>query len=372
MCSRQHAMNQQTDFSSSDFIRNFFQRFLPNSQVVSLAIVLLGGFLLIYGLLDLLMPVFVAIVLAYLLEGLVVKAEQRQLGRLLSVHLVFFAFMAVLGFVLFVLVPIVSEQTVQLVQHIPEIVSRTQAEIMRFPERHPELISEARIREIMFSIQQDLIKYGQDLISGSAQSFVGLVAVIIYLFLVPLMVFFFLKDKQVLLGWFVQFLPNDTSLSLRVWHEVDRQIANYVRGKFLEVFILWAISYIVFWLLGLNYAMLLAVLMGLSVVIPYVGATLVTFPVLAVAYVQWGVGGSDHFMYVFIAYSVIQALDGVILVPLLFSEAVNLHPIAIIVAILFFGGLWGFWGVFFAIPLATLVKAVLMAWPKAEISRSLA
>lgn len=327
---------------------------------------------MIYGLLDLLMPVFVAIVLAYLLEGLVVKVEQRQLGRLLAVHLVFFAFMAVLGFILFVLVPMVSEQTVQLVNHIPEIVSRAQLEIMSFPERHPELISDARIREIMYSIQKDLLKYGQDLISGSAQSFVGLVAVIVYLFLVPLMVFFFLKDKQVLLGWFVQFLPKDTSLSLRVWHEVDRQIANYVRGKFLEVFILWAISFVAFWWLGLNYAMLLAVLMGLSVVIPYVGATLVTFPVLAVAYIQWGVGGSDHFMYVFIAYSVIQALDGVILVPLLFSEAVNLHPIAIIVAILFFGGLWGFWGVFFAIPLATLVKAVLMAWPKAEINRTVA
>ena len=327
---------------------------------------------MIYGLLDLLMPVFVAIVLAYLLEGLVVKVEQRQLGRLLAVHLVFFAFMAVLGFILFVLVPMVSEQTVQLVHHIPEIVSRAQLEIMSFPERHPELISDARIREIMYSIQKDLLKYGQDLISGSAQSFVGLVAVIVYLFLVPLMVFFFLKDKQVLLGWFVQFLPKDTSLSLRVWHEVDRQIANYVRGKFLEVFILWAISFVAFWWLGLNYAMLLAVLMGLSVVIPYVGATLVTFPVLAVAYIQWGVGGSDHFMYVFIAYSVIQALDGVILVPLLFSEAVNLHPIAIIVAILFFGGLWGFWGVFFAIPLATLVKAVLMAWPKAEINRTVA
>lgn len=359
-------MSQQTEFSSSEFFRNFFQRVLPNSQVVSLAIVLLGGSLLIYGLLDLLMPVFVAIVLAYMLEGLVAKAEQRGLDRLLAVHLVFFAFMAVLGFVLFVLVPMVSEQTVQLVQHIPEIVSRTQAEIMRFPERHPELISEARVRQIVYSIQQDLLKYGQDLISGSAQSFVGLVAVIVYLFLVPLMVFFFLKDKDLLLHWIVQFLPRDNSLSLRVWQEVDKQIANYVRGKFLEVFILWAVSFLVFWLLGLNYALLLAVFMGLSVVIPYVGATLVTFPVLAVAYVQWGVGGSDQFMYVFIAYSVIQALDGVILVPLLFSEAVNLHPIAIIVAILFFGGLWGFWGVFFAIPLATLVKAVLTAWPKLE------
>ncbi len=238
---------------------------------------------MIYSLLGLLMPVFVAVVLAYLLEGLVAKLEMRGVARLIAVHLVFFAFMAALGFVLFVLVPMVSEQTVQLVQHIPEIVSRTQAEIMRFPERHPELISETRIREIMFTIQQDLLKYGQDLISGSAQSFVGLVAVVIYLFLVPLMVFFFLKDKRLLLGWMLQFLPSDTSLSLRVWQEVDKQISNYVRGKFVEVFILWAISYLVFWWLGLNYAMLLAVLMGLSVVIPYVGATLVTFPVLGVA-----------------------------------------------------------------------------------------
>ena len=64
-----------------------------------------------------------------------------------------------------------------------------------------------------------------------------------------------------------------------------------------------------------------------------------------------------------ISYFVIQFLDGNVLVPILFSEAVNLHPIAIIVAILVFGGLWGFWGVFFAIPLATLVKALINVWP---------
>ena len=216
----------------------------------------------------------------------------------------------------------------------------------------------------MVSVQEDLLRYGQDLISGSAQSFAGLLAAIIYLFLVPLMVFFFLKDKKALMDWFVQFLPADRSLTVHVWQEVDLQIANYIRGKFLEICILWAASFLTFSLLKLNYALLLAVLMGLSVVIPYVGATLVTFPVLGVAYVQWGASHGDEFMYVVIAYSIIQAIDGVMLVPLLFSEAVNLHPIAIIVAILFFGGVWGFWGVFFAIPLATLVKAVLNAWPQ--------
>jgi putative permease len=209
-----------------------------------------------------------------------------------------------------------------------------------------------------------LLTYGQSMLSVSAASVMSLVSAMVYLFLVPLMIFFFLKDKKALVDWLLQFMPRDRHLTVRVWEEVDVQIGNYVRGKFAEVFILWSISYVTFsTVLGLNYAMLLSVLMGLSVIIPYVGATLVTFPVLGVAYFQWGLAGDD-FMYAVIAYSVIQALDGVFLVPLLFSEAVNLHPIAIIVAILFFGGLWGFWGVFFAIPLATVVKAVLTAWPR--------
>ena len=82
----------------------------------------------------------------------------------------------------------------------------------------------------------------------------------------------------------------------------------------------------------------------------------------AVALLQWGVS-LDAAIAVG-AYLVIHALDGNVLVPLLFSEAVAIHPVAIIVAILFFGGIWGVWGVFFAIPLAVLVKAVITAWPK--------
>ncbi len=123
-------------------------------------------------------------------------------------------------------------------------------------------------------------------------------------------------------------------------------------------------SYVTFTFFDLNYAMLLAVLVGLSVIIPYAGAAVVTLPVMFIAYAQWGL--SSEFAYVLIAYSVIQFIDGNILVPLLFSEVVNLHPVAIITAVLFFGGIWGIWGVFFAIPLATLINAVINAWPKVE------
>lgn len=151
----------------------------------------------------------------------------------------------------------------------------------------------------------------------------------------------------------------------RIWSEMNLQFANYVRGKVIEIILVGGVSYAAFAFLGLNYAALLALLVGLSVIIPYIGATLVTIPVVAVAFFQWGIGPS--FYWVLGAYGVIQLLDGNVLVPLLFSEAVNLHPVAIIVAVLFFGGIWGVWGVFFAIPLATLVSAIVSAWPTAVI-----
>src|SRR5690606_17770176 len=147
-----------------------------------------------------------------------------------------------------------------------------------------------------------------------------------------------------------------------VWHDVDRQIGNYVRGKLMEIVIVWLVTFLTFAAFKLQFAMLLAVMVGLSVIVPYVGATIVTLPVAVIAYFQFG--PSSQFTWVVIAYLVIQMLDGNLLVPLLFSEAVNLHPVAIIVAILVFGGFWGFWGIFFAIPLATLLKAVLDAWPR--------
>ena len=102
-------------------------------------------------------------------------------------------------------------------------------------------------------------------------------------------------------------------------------------------------------------------LVALSVLIPYIGAAVVTIPVVLVAWFQWGWG--SEFGYLLAAYIVIQLLDGNLLVPILFSEVNNLHPVAIISAVLIFGSLWGLIGIFFAIPLATFVHAVINAWP---------
>ncbi|MEM7193585.1 MAG: AI-2E family transporter [Pseudomonadota bacterium] len=211
-------------------------------------------------------------------------------------------------------------------------------------------------------MRTELTDFGQRIVTTSLASAASIITVIIYVILMPILVFFFLKDKARIINWFKSLMPADNQLALRVWKDVDLQIGNYIRGKFWEILIVWLATFLTFSYLDLQFAMLLAVLVGLSVLIPYVGAAVVTVPVVIIAWFQWGWSG-DFFTLV-AAYLVIQALDGNLLVPILFSEVVNIHPVAIIVAVLFFGGIWGTWGIFFAIPLATLVQAVIIAWPK--------
>jgi putative permease len=209
-------------------------------------------------------------------------------------------------------------------------------------------------------IGAELNDMGRHLLSMSLASVRSVITLLVYLVLVPLMVFFLLKDKVKIFVWLNQILPDERGLATEVWREVNVQIGNYIRGKIWEIFIIWGVSYITFKLLGLQFTMLISLFVGLSVLVPYIGVTVMFFPVALIAYFQWSIG--SDFIYVIAAYSIIQLLDGNLLAPLLLSEVVNLHPVAIIVAVLIFGGLWGIWGLFFAIPLATLVHAVLKAW----------
>ena len=342
-------------------IRAWFERHFSDPQVIGLAAVLIGGFAIIFLAGEMLTPVIASIVIAYLLEGLIGVLERMRVPRLAAVIVVFVAFMTTLIFVMFGLLPLLSRQATQLVQQLPTMVGRGQDLLLALPQTYPQLFSEQQVLDLIDQIRAEAVTIGQNAVQASVSSVLGLLTLLVYLILMPLMVFFFLKDKATIVLWVKHFLPADRRLTGQVWADVDMQIGNYVRGKVIEIVIVWIVTYVTFALMSLQFSMLLGVLVGLSVVIPYVGAVTVTFPVAVIAYFQWGF--TSDFAYIMIAYTVIQALDGNVLVPLLFSEVVNLHPIAIITAVLVFGGLWGFWGVFFAIPLATLVQAVLKAWP---------
>jgi putative permease len=342
-------------------LKQWYRRYLSDSQAAFLAGLLVVGFAVVILMGDLLLPVFASIVIAYLLDDVVERMQAAGSRHLTAVLLVYLAFLALLVFVLFGLVPLLSAQVSQLVQELPRLIGRGQEALMRLPQHYP-FITERQVEDIMQAIGTEVGHFGRAVLATSLSSLTGIVTMIVYVVLFPLLVFFFLKDKHAILAWFGRFLPARRGLMQRVWREMDRQIGNYVRGKIWEIVIVGGVSSAAFLFLGLNYAILLGALVGLSVIVPYVGATVVTVPVLAIGYLQWGWG--SEFVAVAVVYGVIQALDAVVLVPLLFSEAVNLHPIAIIVAILIFGGWWGFWGVFFAIPLATLVQVILNAWPR--------
>jgi putative permease len=342
-------------------IREWYERNFSDPQVVILALLLVFGALVVLLFGRMLAPVLASVIIAYLLEGVVLRLQRLGLRRLPGVLIVFVLFLAALLFVLFGITPMITRQLAQVVQALPGYIRGIQDLLTELPERYPQVVNEDQIQRLVDNLGAELLRYGSQLVSVSG--FMSLVALLIFLVVMPILVFFFLKDKAVILSWVTGYLPHNRDLAMTVWHEVDAQIGNYIRGKVLEILIVWIVSFVVFRWFDLQFAMLLSMLVGFSVLIPYIGAAVVTIPVGLVALFQFGPNAA--FAWVLIAYAIIQALDGNVLVPLLFSEVVSLHPVAIILAVLFFGGIWGFWGVFFAIPLATLVNAALRAWPRA-------
>ena len=348
--------------------QSWINRRFSDPQMVILGFLLIVGFLVFFFFGKLLLPVIAGVVIAYVLEGIVNRLQQIHVPRLLAVIIVFLAFLTVVVLIVVGLLPLLSRQVGQLLNQLPSMLSEGQKQLIHLPEKYPGYVSVEQIREILGSLNAGLTAMARQVVSISMASVRGVITAMVYLILVPLMVFFFLKDKDKMIAWMMQFLPDNRALANEVWLEVNDQIANYIRGKIWEILILGAISYATFRFLGMEYTMLISIMVGLSVLVPYVGVTVVYFPIAIFAYFQWG--WSAEFLYAVIAYGVIQLFDGNLLAPLLLSEVVNLHPIAIIMAVLVFGGLWGIWGFFFAIPLATLTHAVIKVWFNARIDQT--
>ncbi len=348
-----------------DILQQWYHRHFTDPQTVIFAFILIVGTALVLILNTHLMPILVAIIIAYLAEGLVAWLHRVNLGRTVAASIVTALMIAAILLTLFVLLPLLSKQVSELFREMPNMLGKGQRLLLQLPEQYPDYVSARQIEEILTLARTELTSMGQRVVSLSLSSVVGIITFLVYMILLPLMVFFFLKDKNDILHWLADFLPEERRLLRTVWAELDIKIASYVRGKVIEVLIIWVASYIAFALMGLNFAMLLSLAVGLSVIIPYVGATVVTIPVALIAFFDWGF--TSEFGWLMAIYAFIQFLDGNLLVPLLFSEVVNLHPVAIIVAVVFFGSLWGVWGVFFAIPLATLIQAILKAWPSEDL-----
>ena len=343
-------------------IKDWYEDNFTDPNQVSLALVLIFSVIVTYILVQTIAPILVAIVLAYMLEGLVQHLMKiTKATRHFSVIVVFFLFLIISILTLFMLLPLLLDQLTLLVKSLPEIFNKSKQLILGLYDEN-EYIPKDYIDNIFLGLQGETSKVGNSIFTFSLASAGGLFAIIVYAILVPIMIFFMLFDKEIINSWIARFFPKKLELTTRAYSELNLKIGNYIRCKFIEIMIVWISSFILFFALGLNYSLLLSFLCGLSVIIPYVGMIAVTIPIILVAYFQWALG--SEFWYVIIGHLLIQAVDGNVVVPILFSDAVNIHPFAILLSILFFGSVWGIWGVFFAIPLAVLISTILNVWPE--------
>jgi len=338
-------------------LNKFIKRFFSNEESVYFAILLIFSFFFIILFGNVLLPVIISIVIAFLLNGFMTTLIKYNISQKLSLSITLIVFF---GFYLslFMALPSIGTEINNLLQNLPIIVSSFQQNLIEMNN----YFSEEEIDQIFANLSNQI----SVLLSSALGQLAGTVSLmfnaILYAIMIPLMVFFFLKDKSILLPIASIILPKENGFMQSVFAEMNDQLFNYVTGKFIEMLLVASASYILFAFLGLPYAVLIAILVGLSVIIPIFGAILVTIPVVLIGLYEWGL--SENFYWLLGFYLLIQILDGNVLVPILFSSRNNLHPVVIIIAVLFFGGIWGFWGLFFAIPLATFVKAIINSWPE--------
>ena len=343
------------------FLRNYFYE---EEQFAALFLLIIAGILL-YFIGSTITPIFVSILIAYLLNGVMNFFEEKNYSKKTAFY---FSFTIFLVFYLIVLVslPYVTGQIASLINELPAIVAFVQNLFDNLIIRYPNFFTTEQVEEIFASSTSFIPSIAEQVLIQLNTGFSAIMNALIFLILTPILVFFFLKDKSEMLSYVTYFLPNKRILLSQIWSDLNIQLFGYVRGKALEMIIVGSVTTLAFLILGVNYSVILGILVGMSVLIPLFGAILVTIPVVAIGLFQWGLD-TPFFIFLFV-YLLIQILDGNVLFPLLMGNEVNLHPVLIILAILVFGGIWGFWGLLLAVPIATLIRAVFKVWPKKELA----
>lgn len=234
-------------------IRDWFTRQFANPQTVSLVVLFAVLWLALTLVPTVSQPLLAAIVVAYLLEGPVAILERRGLGRTLSASLVWLVFYCGVLFALFTLMPQLLRQVTQVVQEVPRLLAELQDWLISLSGRYPNFLSDEQIETLLGghgAINLAIVR--DQVLARSRLLGVGATLLMVYMILVPLIAFFLLKDKRAILGWLRRFLPDDIHLIKQVWGDVDRQLANYVRGKVIEIIIVALVTYGTFTMLGLG------------------------------------------------------------------------------------------------------------------------
>lgn len=321
---------------------------------------------LLYLLAPVLAPFLVAALLAYLGDPLTDKLEARRLSRTVAVSIVF-ALMLLFGLlVLLILLPLLQEQIASLFQRLPQISSWIQGKLLPvITDTLADTLGLQMEAVNLEAIQNQLTENWRDvgsmlglLLGKVTYSGQVLLSWLAYLVLVPVVTFYLLRDWDILLEQVHGLLPRRYAATItRLAKECDSVLAEFMRGQLLVMFALACIYSIGLFMVGLESALLIGLMAGLVSFVPYLG----TIVGISVAGIVGLMQFHDifHLLLIGLVFALGQAIEGLLLSPLLVGERIGLHPVAVIFAVMAGGQLFGFLGVLLALPVAAVIKVLL-------------
>ena len=323
--------------------------------------------LLLHLLGDILTPFLIGAILAYIGNPAVSWGETHRISRTIGTLLVVgVTGLAVFGLIL-VLTPLVHSEFSQLVQRLPTLAVLLQTKFAPWLQQTFGIELQLDMDSIKAMISDNLA--GAEALTPKVLSSVKaggtlILAILINLALIPVVMFYLLRDWNIILARFEELTPRRWLVTLRtVAVEVDEVLAEFLRGQ-ASVMVVLAIYYVIaLWIAGLQFWLPIGLLTGLLVFVPYVGFGLGLVLGVLAALLQWH--GLPGFVAVLVVYGVGQLLEGYVLVPWLVGDRIGLHPVAVIFALLAFGEVFGFAGVLLALPASAVLLVALRHLRKA-------
>lgn len=305
----------------------------------------------------LLSPFIISALFAYLLYPIVKKIESYRVQRSLSILIIYLFFIGTISLFIFHSMPKISIQLRQLIEQLPNLIYTYEGLILSIYES-TSLLPEAlhdQIDGLLQSLEQRIDVVSSKILNSMAHLF----DLIIIITVIPVLTFYFLKDFESIKNYTKKICPKKYHNWLRIIvRSINNGLGNYIRGQFIVCLFVALASWIALEIIGLNYAALLGIIMGLTNIIPYFGPLIGILPAIAIAITQ----SSKYVFLVIIAAFIVQMLENNLLSPFIVGKSVNIHPIGIIFALILGGQSFGVLGMIIAVPLLTIFKGTIQSF----------
>lgn len=328
-----------------------------NDQLRYWAIASVVFFLTLWLLGDVLLPFLVGGAMAYFLDPVADRLQRLGLSRVAATTLISLLMLFALILLVLAVIPTLVGQLTALVDSAPDISRRMQAFLL---EQFPELADRtSTIRQTLNEIGAAIQAQGAALVQGVLSSALGIISVVVFIVVVPVVAFYLLLDWDYMVARVDAMLPRDHAPTVRrLASEIDAVLAGFVRGQVTVCLALGSFYSVALMAAGLQFGLVVGAIAGAITFIPYVGSIVGGVLAIGLALFQfWG----DWFQIGLIAaiFAVGQFVEGNILTPKLVGKSVGLHPVWLLFALAAFGTLFGFAGLLIAVPVAAMLGVVM-------------